>query len=152
MQAVFRVVAAYPRLHVFPLNSPPFLHFRLLLFARFGAIDYPVGGSGAIVNALVRGLEKNGGTLKLGTHVEQVCSRWPCEVSSMCVCSRTLGECRSWQTHPCMCVASERHKYIPGIVPVNGIAVRRNINSLEVYAGVHDHEFDFQYTQEKESG
>lgn len=35
--------------------------------------DYPVGGTGAIVGALVRGLEKNGGTLRLGTHVEQVC-------------------------------------------------------------------------------
>lgn len=33
--------------------------------------DYPVGGSGAIINALVRGLEKNGGKLRLGTHVEQ---------------------------------------------------------------------------------
>ncbi|CAM9806742.1 unnamed protein product [Pylaiella littoralis] len=40
---------------------------------REGAkLDYPIGGSGAIVNALVRGLEKNGGTLRLGTHVEQV--------------------------------------------------------------------------------
>lgn len=34
--------------------------------------DYPIGGSGAIVDALVRGLEKNGGALRLGTHVEQV--------------------------------------------------------------------------------
>ncbi|CAM9947915.1 unnamed protein product, partial [Hapterophycus canaliculatus] len=33
--------------------------------------DYPVGGSGAIVEALVRGLKKHGGTLRLGTHVEQ---------------------------------------------------------------------------------
>ncbi|CAN0051245.1 unnamed protein product, partial [Ectocarpus sp. 12 AP-2014] len=40
---------------------------------REGAkLDYPVGGSGAIVSALVRGLEKVGGTLRLGTHVEQV--------------------------------------------------------------------------------
>ncbi|MFM7424169.1 MAG: phytoene desaturase family protein [Elainella sp.] len=35
-------------------------------------IDYPVGGSGAIVAALVRGLEKWGGTLRLNAHVEQI--------------------------------------------------------------------------------
>nr|ATQ36024.1 prolycopene isomerase-like2 [Petalonia fascia] len=40
---------------------------------REGAkLDYPVGGSGAIVEALVRGFKKHGGTLRLGTHVEQV--------------------------------------------------------------------------------
>lgn len=36
------------------------------------ALDYPVGGSGALVNALVQGLEKHGGKLMLGSHVEQV--------------------------------------------------------------------------------
>lgn len=35
-------------------------------------IDYPVGGSGAIVQALVRGLKKWGGHLRLNTHVEQI--------------------------------------------------------------------------------
>ncbi|WP_144427475.1 phytoene desaturase family protein [Nostoc piscinale] len=35
-------------------------------------LDYPVGGSGALVNALVQGLEKHGGELKLGAHIEQV--------------------------------------------------------------------------------
>ncbi|MBW4525642.1 MAG: NAD(P)/FAD-dependent oxidoreductase [Phormidium tanganyikae FI6-MK23] len=35
-------------------------------------IDYPIGGSGAIVDALVRGLKKWGGTLKLGTHIEKI--------------------------------------------------------------------------------
>jgi carotene isomerase len=35
-------------------------------------IDYPIGGSGAIVAALVRGLERWGGKLKLGTHVEKI--------------------------------------------------------------------------------
>jgi len=35
-------------------------------------LDYPVGGSGALVNALVQGLEKHGGELILGAHVEQV--------------------------------------------------------------------------------
>ncbi|MBW4467016.1 MAG: NAD(P)/FAD-dependent oxidoreductase [Pegethrix bostrychoides GSE-TBD4-15B] len=35
-------------------------------------IDYPVGGSGAIVAALVRGLQKWGGELRLNAHVEQI--------------------------------------------------------------------------------
>ncbi|KAB8334897.1 FAD-dependent oxidoreductase [Scytonema tolypothrichoides VB-61278] len=35
-------------------------------------VEYPVGGSGAIVKALVRGLERWGGQLLLGQHVEQI--------------------------------------------------------------------------------
>ncbi|MEA5519008.1 NAD(P)/FAD-dependent oxidoreductase [Limnoraphis robusta] len=35
-------------------------------------LDYPVGGSAALVEAMVRGLKKYGGDLKLGAHVEQV--------------------------------------------------------------------------------
>lgn len=35
-------------------------------------IDYPLGGSGAIVDALVRGLEKFGGTLRLRSHVDNI--------------------------------------------------------------------------------
>jgi carotene isomerase len=35
-------------------------------------VDYPIGGSGAIVDALVRGLKRWGGELRLGTHVEQI--------------------------------------------------------------------------------
>ena len=35
-------------------------------------IDYPVGGSGALVEALVRGLKRWGGELRLGAHVEQI--------------------------------------------------------------------------------
>jgi phytoene dehydrogenase-like protein len=35
-------------------------------------LDYPIGGSGALVNALVRGLQRRGGKLKLNTHVEQI--------------------------------------------------------------------------------
>lgn len=35
-------------------------------------LDYPIGGSGAIVDALVRGLKQHGGQLRLNAHVEQV--------------------------------------------------------------------------------
>lgn len=35
-------------------------------------VDYPVGGSGAIVDALVRGLQRYGGVLKLNAHVDRV--------------------------------------------------------------------------------
>jgi phytoene dehydrogenase-like protein len=35
-------------------------------------LEFPMGGSGAIVDALVRGLKKFGGELELGTHVEEI--------------------------------------------------------------------------------
>ncbi|GAB1538829.1 NAD(P)/FAD-dependent oxidoreductase [Scytonema sp. NUACC21] len=35
-------------------------------------LDYPVGGSGALVEALVRGLKRLGGELMLNAHVEQI--------------------------------------------------------------------------------
>jgi all-trans-retinol 13,14-reductase len=35
-------------------------------------VEYPIGGSEAIVNALVRGLQRWGGELKLGSHVAQI--------------------------------------------------------------------------------
>jgi len=35
-------------------------------------VDYPRGGSGAIVAALVRGLERGGGRLRLNAHVEEI--------------------------------------------------------------------------------
>lgn len=37
-----------------------------------GGINYPVGGSGVIPAALVKGIEKHGGQVRLGTAVEQV--------------------------------------------------------------------------------
>eukprot|EP00252_Welwitschia_mirabilis_P015748 TRINITY_DN3491_c0_g1_i2.p1 TRINITY_DN3491_c0_g1~~TRINITY_DN3491_c0_g1_i2.p1 ORF type:complete len:435 (-),score=106.01 TRINITY_DN3491_c0_g1_i2:84-1388(-) len=36
------------------------------------SLEYPVGGSGAIVNALVQGLEKFGGRLCLSSHVDEI--------------------------------------------------------------------------------
>lgn len=35
-------------------------------------VDYPVGGSGAIIDALIRGLQRWGGKIKLNAHVEQI--------------------------------------------------------------------------------
>ena len=35
-------------------------------------LDYPMGGSGALVDALVRGFKKHGGTLLLNSHVDQI--------------------------------------------------------------------------------
>lgn len=35
-------------------------------------VEYPIGGSGAIVDALVRGFKKWGGKIRLGTHVEKI--------------------------------------------------------------------------------
>ena len=35
-------------------------------------LEYPLGGSGAIIDALVRGIEKFGGRLALNSHVEKI--------------------------------------------------------------------------------
>ncbi|MEC4811724.1 MAG: NAD(P)/FAD-dependent oxidoreductase [Scytonema sp. PMC 1069.18] len=49
----------------------PEVAFMLGERSRAG-VEYPVGGSGAIVQALVRGLERWGGQLMLNCHVEQI--------------------------------------------------------------------------------
>ncbi|MEP0800622.1 phytoene desaturase family protein [Funiculus sociatus] len=49
----------------------PEVAFMLGERSRAG-VEYPVGGSGAIVDALVRGLKRWGGELKLNAHVEQI--------------------------------------------------------------------------------
>lgn len=36
------------------------------------SLEYPLHGSGAVVDALVRGLQKFGGRLSLGAHVERI--------------------------------------------------------------------------------
>ncbi|MDY7012822.1 MAG: NAD(P)/FAD-dependent oxidoreductase, partial [Cyanobacteriota bacterium] len=49
----------------------PEVAFMLGERSRAG-VEYPVGGSGAIVKALVQGLQRWGGQLRLGTRVEQI--------------------------------------------------------------------------------
>lgn len=49
----------------------PEVAFMLGERARAG-VEYPIGGSGAIVDALVRGLQRWGGELRLNSHVEQI--------------------------------------------------------------------------------
>lgn len=49
----------------------PEVAFMLGERSRAG-VEYPVGGSGAIVDALVRGLKRWGGELRLNAHVEQI--------------------------------------------------------------------------------
>ncbi len=49
----------------------PEVAFMLGERSRAG-VEYPIGGSGAIVDALIRGLKRWGGELRLGTHVEQI--------------------------------------------------------------------------------
>ena len=41
-------------------------------FSDEACLDYPVGGSAAVVDALVRGLKRHGGTLNLGTSVDSL--------------------------------------------------------------------------------
>ena len=47
--------------------------FMLMERNRPGStIDYPMGGTKSIVDALKRGIEKNGGKIMLRTHVDEV--------------------------------------------------------------------------------
>jgi phytoene dehydrogenase-like protein len=51
----------------------PLAEMHFMFCERFQAsVDFPLGGSQAIVNALVRGLERHGGKLMLGAHVDSV--------------------------------------------------------------------------------
>lgn len=40
--------------------------------AKKGSIEYPIGGARAIIDALVRGIEKKGGEVRLRSHVNQI--------------------------------------------------------------------------------
>lgn len=43
------------------------------LYRRGATLDYPVGGAGAVIDALVRGIEKHDGcSVRLGAHVERI--------------------------------------------------------------------------------
>jgi carotene isomerase len=54
-------------------GGTPLAEMAFMFRERFRtSVDYPVGGSQAIVDALVRGLEKHGGRLLLGAHVSEV--------------------------------------------------------------------------------
>jgi phytoene dehydrogenase-like protein len=54
-------------------GGTPLAEMHFMFCERFQAsVDYPIGGSQAIVSALIRGLEKFGGKLILGAHVDSV--------------------------------------------------------------------------------
>ncbi|MBW2314095.1 MAG: FAD-dependent oxidoreductase [Deltaproteobacteria bacterium] len=54
-------------------GGTPLAEMAFMFRERFRmSVDYPIGGSQAIVAALVRGLEKHGGKLVLGAHVDSV--------------------------------------------------------------------------------
>lgn len=61
---------------------------------RKGAtIDYPIGGAATVVGALVRGLEKYGGKLRLKSHVKQVRVRLSGALSMVlhwCICQSAI--------------------------------------------------------------
>jgi phytoene dehydrogenase-like protein len=54
-------------------GGTPLAEMHFMFSERFKAsVDYPIGGSQAVADALIRGLEKNGGKLILGAHVDSV--------------------------------------------------------------------------------
>lgn len=50
--------------------------FQIYMFAEWykpgSCLEYPLHGSGAVVNALVQGLQKFGGRISLGSHVQNI--------------------------------------------------------------------------------
>ena len=42
------------------------------LYRKGATLDYPVGGSGAVIDALVRGIEAHGGAVRTRSHVEEI--------------------------------------------------------------------------------
>lgn len=82
-----------------------------------GTIDYPKGGTGAIVDALIRGLHKHGGSLLLRAHVDQIIMEGepflnPVEDLQVCSGRGTeppdrLCSCACWlkpETSPAYCI------------------------------------------------
>lgn len=56
-------------------GTPSSLAFTFNLrnsFTQGVVLDYPKGGTEALVEALVRGVERKGGEVRLGAHVEEV--------------------------------------------------------------------------------
>lgn len=70
------------------------------------SIDYPMGGAGSLVNALVRGLKKHGGRLELRAHVDGVLMQGGlpcCKACSHPRCIRRQGSrsgCPRWANNP----------------------------------------------------
>ena len=71
------------RLHGFTLLLIVWRNVELTMGAEIGymfadwyapdaALEFPIGGSGALVDCLVRGFEKYGGDLRLRTHCEEI--------------------------------------------------------------------------------
>ncbi len=58
-------------------------------------LDYPIGGSGALVEALVRGLTRQGGQLHLGAHVAEVLLQHGRAVGVRLQDDRTIGARRA---------------------------------------------------------
>lgn len=61
---------------VYPKLISVLQSFQIYMFAEWYkpgcSLEYPLHGSGALVNALVRGMEKFGGRLSLRSHVEKI--------------------------------------------------------------------------------
>ncbi len=74
--------------------------FMLMERNRPGStIDYPMGGTSSIVDALRRGIEKNGGKIMLRSHVEEILVAGDAAVVHMHVHVGAIWEL--WITH-CM--------------------------------------------------
>lgn len=72
--------------------------FMLMERNRPGStIDYPLGGTSSIVDALKRGIEKNGGKIMLRSHVEEILVEGDAALVHTHVHVGAMWEC--WITH-----------------------------------------------------
>lgn len=79
------------------------------LHADGARMDYPLGGSGEVVAALVRGLEKHGGELRTRAPVEQICI------------DETSGRCtHAWITHEYPHAYAHMHTQTHGVDETSG--------------------------------
>jgi phytoene dehydrogenase-like protein len=98
-------------------------------------LDYPLGGSGALVNALLRGLQRRGGRLKLNAHVEQILVEGDRAVG---VRLRNGQEIRARRAVVSNAVIWDTLKLLPeGVVPKAYTAKRQETPECESFMHLH---------------
>lgn len=98
-------------------------------------LDYPMGGSGALVGALVQALVRHGGRLQLNAHVEQVCVEGDRAVGVTLRHGQTIrarqavvSNASIWDTLPLL---------PPGAVPPSFVQHRQAIPACDSFMHLH---------------
>ncbi|MEO1400921.1 MAG: NAD(P)/FAD-dependent oxidoreductase [Cyanobacteria bacterium J06635_1] len=98
-------------------------------------LDYPKGGSAALVNAIVRGLKKHGGELQLNAHVEEILID---NGRAVGVRLRSGEHIRARQAVICNASTWDMVKLLPGDkVPAKFLTQRASIPECESFMHLH---------------